>query len=675
MVKISETAVPENTQVIHIDNEKACKKQKIRSDFFNTADTGSNQNKLETTKVEKLSERERFFMNQNGSEDLEKTNTEDEIQDAILTMKENDKYRDAVNSKTSEDIATNNNESLAALNSSPCNGLPRKCSKELDTENMNNKQNLYKNSSNLREGVPSNAASVNTYGSYKYSSDKPIINGKLEVSLPQQPVLGSTEKTEETLDNERKGRELQNDNHPSPQNLQKETVNGRAGLNGCSESQPIAGDKEASQSINTRRMSGVSTGSSETKKSSSSIVKEAPIDAKAEACPEVPTKEKTSTNSNSGSSSSRVFRFVRMFNKKDVVDAGQEGGERASGRKHQKRVWGMCLQVQSPNADDEERMYSQQAVNQHGKEEKDSVKSEPLLDQSCNKRDSSNELAKTSSFNGIESLKNNVETVTDDSITEKKKSMKLPTDKKNKSFMRSTGGRRSFDKPERPSKLVKPRSSTLEDIINSNDMCARSSKTLPATPTSGTCTTSQDHTNSQSFYRRFYSHCMVLPMRKKKKEGSKKPLDGAVAITVIDKSPQRSAKLWDHDTSQVERTSDAKVSKPTTIEKEEEFEDSPKKLPVIDDLLAEIMESVTLMDIDLKENEDKLAEVPVVVPEDNVLHHLASTSKAKIKGWDSRDDPQILPSVPEPEDPPSIDLSEPVSKVGSLISKFEHGNY
>ncbi|KAK3868190.1 hypothetical protein Pcinc_026410 [Petrolisthes cinctipes] len=644
---------------------------KVRSDWLNTTDTGGNQFKPVTAKVEKLSDRERFFMNQNGSEIPEKTNNDDEIHDAILTMKENDKYRDALNSKTSEDIATNNNESLAAFNSSPCNGLPRKCSEQLDSENMNNKQNLYKNSTNLRNDVPSDTALVKTYDSYKCTSEKPIINGKYKVSLPQQPKLDLKEKVEETVDNEKKGSEPQSDFQASPQKSQEEVVqvNGRAEMNGCTEIQPNVGEQEeASHCINTSRISGVGTGSSADTKSNSNIIKEAHIDAKAEACPEVPTKEKGTSNSSS-SSSSRVFRFVRMFNRKDV-DAGLEGGERSSGKKNQRRVWGMCLQVQSPTAEEEERMYSQQAVNEHVKKEKDSVKSEPLLDHSCSERDSNTELGKTSSFNGIECFKNNsLDTIMDDDVSEKKKSMKLPTDKKNMSFMRSTGGRRSFDKPERPSKLVKPRSSTLEDIINSNDMSARSSKTLPATPTSGTCTSSQDNATSHPFYRRFYSHCMVLPLRRKKKEGPKKPIEAAVGTTVIDKSPQRSAELWDGDTNQVERTSDTKVSKPSTIEKEEEFEDSPKKLPVIDDLLAEIMESVTLMDIDLKENEDKLAQVPAVIPED-----IGSTNETEVKGWESIDGAWSLPSVPEPEDTSNIDLDESVSKVGSLISKFEHGS-
>ncbi|KAK8728529.1 hypothetical protein OTU49_008998 [Cherax quadricarinatus] len=401
---------------------------------------------------------------------------------------------------------------------------------------------------------------------------------------------------------------------------------------------------------------------------------------------------------------SKVSRFVRMFNRKDTGAA--ESGERSSLRKNQSRVWGMCLQIQSPNVE--------------GEDEKDcgykrcelaSIKSEPLIDGSFSDKESNFEVISekgrsSSSFNDIKVASNeSLDFVAGDSVPEKRKNLKLTNDKQN--LLRNGGGRRSFDRPQRTAKSLARRSNTLEDIDDSNNKFSRSSKTLPATPVSGVSGSGQDSNASHPFYRRFYSHCMILPMMKRRKETTKKFTEHKNAA-IVNTSPQSTGIAWQNgeekgENVNIEFTEISSVI--TSTKREVEIDDSPRKLPVIDDLLAEIMENVTLMELEVKEDEEKLESVhntldeSIICSEDcgfssTCIHstetqptvrvhsegtvdtgatrgndEVAGTTQThNIDSWEGVFDSSFIQNL-NPSD--ETRCPRPISRVESLISKFE----
>ncbi|KAK7073952.1 hypothetical protein SK128_018199 [Halocaridina rubra] len=294
---------------------------------------------------------------------------------------------------------------------------------------------------------------------------------------------------------------------------------------------------------------------------------------------------------------SKVSKFVRMFNKKEA----SEGGERSSVKRNQNNVLRLCMQVQSPSLDDE---YYLDCVEKKG--EKDSVKSEPLIDGSYRDLESSidtghNGNHTSSSFPEAEAASyKSLDIDRENTIANKKNetSGSHSEIKGNLSLMRNICGRRSFDRPQRLKNPPK-RSHTLEESGNSTVIQARSSKTLPATPTSNDPKTISDSGTSHPFYKRFYSHCMILPMRKKKKENSKN-LTSLKGLDIVVDTSQRGA-------NDIVNLNSELVPERPVIDKISESEsfDSPKKLPVIDDLLAEIMENVTIMEQEMEEDELK----------------------------------------------------------------------
>lgn len=300
-----------------------------------------------------------------------------------------------------------------------------------------------------------------------------------------------------------------------------------------------------------------------------------------------------------GKKESKVSKFVRMFNKKEanVMD----NSERSSVRRNQSRVWGMCMQVQSPSFDDE---YFKGCS--YKKSEGDSVKSEPLIDNQYSDLESSLETGlngsqTSSSFPDAEAMSYQSLDIDRENLIAKKKNPNMETDSKvNVNLIRGIGGRRSFDKPQRPKNLPK-RSNTLDDDGNGVGVCARSSKTLPATPTSSTPKSEQNPSTSHPFYRRFYSHCMILPMKKKKKESAKKPANLKGPDIIIDTS----SLCQNNEVGSRDLDGEGVASKGNARITEKEQTDSPKKIPVIDDLLAEIMENVNIMEHEMEDVEIK----------------------------------------------------------------------
>lgn len=358
----------------------------------------------------------------------------------------------------------------------------------------------------------------------------------------------------------------------------------------------------------------------------------------------------------------------------------------------------MCLQGQNQTVEDEDADESDYRRSEGG-----SIKSEPLID--TNDRElsveSTNDKSRpSSSFNDLEAFSQYSSGVSPSkNVLEKPKDLKLDTcsDRRNRSLIRSAGGRRSFDKPQMGARSFTKRSNTVDEVDDSK-MGSRSSKTLPATPTSGTSSDfGQDSNTSHPFYRRFYSHCMILPLRKKKKETAKKFAEDKNPDIVIDTSPQKSQNLWQQaDGSGENVDSQSKEDElPKISIKIEEYEDSPKMLPVIDDLLAEIMENVTLMELDMKEEEKRLSihsfmesnasgdrsyevntdyseEIDVTVEIDSTI-----TSHKEVNKGSNGTTVEISDSIDDLSDSDvlvSTDGSTLIrsnSRVGSLISKFE----
>lgn len=284
---------------------------------------------------------------------------------------------------------------------------------------------------------------------------------------------------------------------------------------------------------------------------------------------------------------SKVSKFVRIFNKKEAN--AESGGERERSvvRKHPSRVWGMCLQVQSPTTEEEDD-------SSYKKSERDSVKSEPLLDSGYSDKESSVGVGiegdrNSTSFHDVEAASfHSLDILNGDKKGDAEERDKLD----NLNLIRRSGGRRSFDKPEKSSKPK--RSNTLGDPADSKAILYKTTKTLPATH--GLNELVHEHA-SHPFYKKFYSHCVILPMRKKKKETAKKSVeDEAVSLVA-------SAKEEEISPSDVKKP-EGEEETPKEEEKKEEVE-SPKKLPVIEDLLAEILENVSLMEKDIKDDEEK----------------------------------------------------------------------
>lgn len=284
---------------------------------------------------------------------------------------------------------------------------------------------------------------------------------------------------------------------------------------------------------------------------------------------------------------SKVSKFVRIFNKKETSAEGGGERERSVVRKHPSRVWGMCLQVQSPTTEEEDD-------SSYKKSERDSVKSEPLLDSGYSDKESSLGVGiegdrNSTSFHDVEAASfHSLDILNGDKKQDAEERDKL----ENLNLIRRSGGRRSFDKPEKASKPK--RSNTLGDPADSKAILYKTTKTLPATH--GLNELVHEHA-SHPFYKKFYSHCVILPMRKKKKETAKKSMeDEAVSLVA-------SAKEEETTSSDVKKP-EGEEDKPNEEEKKEEVE-SPKKLPVIEDLLAEILENVSLMEKDIKDDEEK----------------------------------------------------------------------
>ncbi|XP_042871666.1 uncharacterized protein LOC122252993 isoform X1 [Penaeus japonicus] len=289
---------------------------------------------------------------------------------------------------------------------------------------------------------------------------------------------------------------------------------------------------------------------------------------------------------------SKVSKFVRIFNKKET--STESGGERERSvvRKHPSRVWGMCLQVQSPTTEEEDD-------SSYKKSEKDSVKSEPLLDSGYSDKESSVGM-------GIEGDRNStsfhdVEAASFHSLDilngEKKEDAEERDKLENLNLIRRSGGRRSFDKPEKPTKPK--RSNTLGDPADSKAILYKTTKTLPATH--GLNELVHEHA-SHPFYKKFYSHCVILPMRKKKKETTKKSFE-AEAVSLVASAKEEEESSGDVKKPEEEGGGGGEEEKPKEEEKKEV--ESPQKLPVIDDLLAEILENVSLMEKDMKDDEEK----------------------------------------------------------------------
>lgn len=357
-----------------------------------------------------------------------------------------------------------------------------------------------------------------------------------------------------------------------------------------------------------------------------------------------------------GRKASKVSRFVRMFNRRDgsqsqsqTEAAAGAGTERASGRRSQSRVWAMCLQAQSPNNEDDDLPSSCEAI-----------KCETQLDQ-CS-RDSTASWADTSSL-GTEGTQHSLDSVT--GAEDKRRSLNIEVE--DRSLIRSCGGRRSFDKPQSRSRLGAKRSNTLDDMDEARQ-AARSSRTLPAkTSTGGT-----NSGSNSPFYRRFYSHCMVLPNKKRKKgknkstgntesPSRKKKEEVSQSSDAVSEEERRASEgdVTKGETGKAEESSPkSSPAKRSIKEPDEETDDSPKRFPVIDGFLAEIMESVTLMEKGMTEDEaedDDEGEEGY-----NSDPGVAEEAEVKVDGEDRRSSLELL--------------NEGGCRVSSLISRFEKGS-
>lgn len=358
-----------------------------------------------------------------------------------------------------------------------------------------------------------------------------------------------------------------------------------------------------------------------------------------------------------GRKASKVSRFVRMFNRRDgsqsqtqTEAASGAETERASGRRSQSRVWAMCLQAQSPNNEDDDLPSSCEVI-----------KCETQLDQ-CS-RDSAASWADTSSL-GTEDTQHSLDSVT--GAEDKRRSLNIEVE--DRSLIRSCGGRRSFDKPQSRSRLAAKRSNTLDDMDDARQ-AARSSRTLPAKPSTVGGTNSG---SNSPFYRRFYSHCMVLPNKKRKKgknkttgntesPSRKKKEEVSQSSDAVSEEERRASEgeVTKRETDKVEESAPkSSPAKRSIKEPEEEPDDSPKRFPVIDGFLAEIMESVTLMEKSMTEDEaedDDEGEEGC-----NLSPGEAGEAGEEIDGEDRRSSLELL--------------SEGGCRVSSLISRFEKGS-
>lgn len=348
---------------------------------------------------------------------------------------------------------------------------------------------------------------------------------------------------------------------------------------------------------------------------------------------------------------SKVSRFVRMFNRREVTQT-EASLERASGRKTPSRVWAMCLQAQSPNKDDDDDdLESSSEV----------IKSEPHLDQcpSGTHKGAAPPWADTSSLGDVHT-RHSLDSVAGD-VEDKRRSLNIEVE--NRSLIRSSGGRRSFDKPQSRARLTTKRSNTLEDMDDSRHAPSRSSKTLPAKTTAAAGR--EVAPNSSPFYRRFYSHCMILPAKRRKRAKNKSRDNMEDSSSQGKEEPAvaggGTAEQRENDiVTEGERKESKEAAgggKDKTGQSEGEavkgdFDDSPKRLPVVDGFLAEIMESVTLMEKEMTEDEAE--------------NDGEGSDGEGATGANTDEDEE------EKERRSSLELlSEGKSRVSSLISRFE----
>ncbi|XP_045116017.1 RNA-binding protein 25-like [Portunus trituberculatus] len=351
---------------------------------------------------------------------------------------------------------------------------------------------------------------------------------------------------------------------------------------------------------------------------------------------------------------SKVSRFVRMFNRREVSQT-EASLERASGRKTPIRVWAMCLQAQSPNKDDDDDdLESSSEV----------IKSEPHLDQcpSGSHKGAAPPWGDTSSLGDVHT-RHSLDSMAGD-VEDKRRSLNIEVE--NRSLIRSSGGRRSFDKPQSRARLTTKRSNTLEDMDDSRHAVSRSSKTLPAKPTSAAAAGREAAPNTSPFYRRFYSHCMILPAKRRKRaknknrdnmedsssQGKEEPgLAGGGTVAQRDNDAGTGGEKEESEEAGKAGEGEGQAVSPLA-DFEDDFDDSPKRLPVMDGFLAEIMESVTLIEKEMTEDEAENDD---------------EGSGGEAAAQDNTDEDEE-----EQERRSSLELlSDGKSRVTSLISRFE----
>lgn len=341
---------------------------------------------------------------------------------------------------------------------------------------------------------------------------------------------------------------------------------------------------------------------------------------------------------------SKVSRFVRMFNRREAHQT-EVGTDRASGRKSQNRVWAMCLQAQSPNKDDDDDLESSSEV----------IKSDSHLDQCPDGTHKGNPppWADTSSLGDVDTRQ-----CQDGDVEDKRRSLNIEVE--NRSLIRSCGGRRSFDKPQSRARLTTKRSNTLEDMDDSRHAASRSSKTLPAKPTAPGKETTTSSSSSSPFYRRFYSHCMILPAKRRKRGAKNKNRDNLEDSSSQGREEQSAASRESTAGEEnggggeaVAKGGENKVDEGKATA-ESSPDDSPKRFPVIDGFLAEIMESVTLMEKEMTEDEAE--------NDDEEGSDEGAAAKTDEEG-DTHDGEGRKSSLEL--------LSDGTSRVSSLISRFE----
>lgn len=713
LVKVSHKSVPPTKHVIQGASE-ACRNMKIRNDWLAATHANQDSNTMTSNSIKSSTEKEKFFMDKKSSKKSEniKTVTSQDCSHVInvteqnrnINVSEDPNNKDILNSKNSSELTTNNVNSMINSKSSSAktNSFINGAVKTLDNESFES------GLENVSKGFNISATrhSLHAQGTTKLSRDKcnneeiisthgqdlEIRNGNYD-ELTLHCDSNQSENTKEKKQINVKKKEIQGDSKGNISNSEGPVPNGAVTTNGWPDMKGYTIEqKENLQNTEVKIKSELNTSSTYEENLSSEIHDKADS-AKEDKTPTLVKEKKDS----------KVLKFVRMFNRKDAPTA--EGSERSSIRRNPSRVWGMCLQVQSPNAEDENYIDFGSKWS-----ERDSIKSEPLIDNNFSEIKSSSGVTErgitSSSYSDIEEAGHqSLDSITCDSLNEKKKNLKLDNDKKNKNLIRNIGGRRSFDRPQRMARILTKRSNTLDDVDSSSSIFSRSSKTLPASPTSGDTGSEQDSNVSHPFYRRFYSHCMILPMRKRKKETDKKFNECKTPNVVIDTSPQSTAVLWQNEEGSSNNVNEdfkevhASAASP---KKEEELNDSPRKLPVIDDLLAEIMENVTLMELDMEEGEKRLSfhnlvEEGICKDPDNehgVTHNPETLSATRIlnksltdikdasrngggtaadhsDSWDGRDNPEFKDTLAHTN---GIKISRSSSRVGSLISKFEQSN-